>query len=216
MYIVALSRNMDEFLKGISLIGRSLALWTCVGHIRSHLQQSVADLSALQQQVMAEISGGVQSSVDGKNCTRQLEIQRLCCLFLTHLLFEGGERSSMIGSGTANVSLADTAITTSSSSDIVLVPLYIVEPLDHFLLQLQVSDASSGHGGHSTTSTSNGPSPEAVDTFTISVRQLRQEMRQLLPLCAHSLALQQQALEVTQRLRQQVDPRQIANGKCNG
>jgi hypothetical protein len=85
----------------------------------------------------------------------------------------------------------------SSSSAIVTVPQYIVEPLDYLLLQ--VMEAS--------------PSQEVVDALGGSVRELRQEMQQLLPLCAHSLALQQQALEVTKQLRHQLDPHQIANGE---
>lgn len=203
---------MDELLKGISLIGRSLALWTCVTHIRSHLQQSVTDLTTLQQQILTEVTsgGGGHGTVDLKSISRQLEIQRISCLFLTHLLFEGGDRSTLTGAASANCSISNASGNgVCSSSDISLVPRYIVEPLDHFLLQ--VTEASSS--GPSANSAGRDPSQAAVEAFTSAVRQLRHEMQLLLPLCAHSLGLQQQALEVAKQLRQQLDPRQIASGE---
>jgi hypothetical protein len=192
---------MDEFLKGISLIGRSLALWTCVGHIRAHLQQSVADLTALQQQAMTAMSQGAgqgAAAIDMKNCTQQLEIQRICSLFLTHLLFEGGDRSTSSGSLDSSV-LLDVSMA-ASSSDLTLAPRSLVEPLDCFLLQ-----ASSGNSGE-------GPSQSAVNDFTAVVSQLYEEMTLLLPLCAESVALQQQALVVTKQLRSQLEMRQIDAG----
>jgi hypothetical protein len=196
-----LSRNMDEFLKGISLIGRSLALWTCVAHVRTHLQQSLTELSGLQQQAMNVLGQGAQSAgggfIDIKNCTRQMEIQRICCLFLTHLLFEGGERSTSGGAVDASV-LLDVSMATSSS-DLTLVPKYIIEPLDCYLLQV------TSNGG---TGTNQG-----VDEFKGAVRQFWQEMNILLPMCTESVALQQQALTVTKQLREQLKARQIDGGE---
>lgn len=197
-------RNMDELLKGISLIGRSLALWTCLGHICTHLQQSVAELTELQQQAMAVVSQGVCGTVamvDVKNVTRQMEVQRICCLFLTHLLFEGGERAVLSGdAGVNNSTLLDESALVSSSSDIMLVPRFIVDPLDCHL-QLLPNDGASGGGG---------PDMEA---FTTSVRQFRHAVVQLLPLCAASVELQHQALLVTKQFREQLRARQITSGE---
>ena len=190
---------MDDFFKGISLIGRSLALWNCVMHIATHLQQSISNLKEHQGGLLERILTHTASDCvedDMKCYVRELEIQRICCLFLSHVLFEGGDKFTASSHNTSSGATAE-----STSSDISCVPKYIVDPLDLLLNDVKENCCESHQ--------------ESYDKFITSIRSLRQDLMNIIALCTESLSLQCQALEVAKQLKQQLESRQIAEGVCS-
>ena len=163
------TRNMDELLRGISLIGRSLALWNSVGHVRLCLQNSLDEYEHILN--MATSTNGSSDQWNTYECSRVLEVQRVCSMFLTHLCFEG---AGLTSSGDA-VSTSDIGAMTASNghSEIPVLPKYLTSSLGSALLPSRSDKAT-----------------ELREVLT----SLQSHMSDTVAVCARSLDMQRQAL----------------------
>ena len=136
------TRNMDELLRGISLIGRSLALWESIGHVRLCLQNSLDEYENILNQTCTSISPN--SKWQSRESSKVLEVQRVCTMFLTHLCFEGAGLTSTGGAITSSDigALAASNSSNSGHSEIPVLPKYLTSVLGAALLSAR-SDRTS-------------------------------------------------------------------------
>jgi hypothetical protein len=162
------TRNMDELLRGISLIGRSLALWNSIGHVRACLEDALERF----EEIMAQTTTS-KAPIDKwftRESSRSLEIQRVCSMFLTHLCFEGAGLTSTGGA----ISTGDIGSSSSAASEIPVLPKYLTAALGGALLLTSHESRNS----------------QLCEVLT----NLHSEVSHTVSLCARSLDLQRQAL----------------------
>lgn len=161
------TRNMDELIRGISLIGRSLALWNSIGHVRACLEEALERFEDILGQTSTS-----KAPIDKwftRESSRVLEVQRVCSMFLTHLCFEGAGLTSNGGA----ISTEDIGTSSSAVSEIPVLPKYLTAALGGALLA----------------------PPESRNTHLREVlTTLHSEMSRVVSVCARSLDLQRRAL----------------------
>lgn len=163
------TRNMDELLRGVCLIGRSLALWNSVEHVRSCLESALVEFEGILNQTVDSKAPADKWYL--REGSRLLEIQRVCSMFLMHLCFEGAGLESSGGA------VSSEELGTSGSSTVserTVLPKYISSSLGEALLM----------------SRSNG-----TNRLRDVLVAFQSQMASTVTACARSLDLQRQALQ---------------------